>query len=280
MSWLYWPVVVEACLGANCSDGEQFVTSKTIPTQSKSSRQESETGSSTTPQSGTMLERSTGIPGLDMWISSLQVSHASHSASQEKDSEEKTDEIYGQIPSGSFVRYDRVSHCWRTFQRSFLLDTLEPFSESWPRAGTTCVGIAFQRQPSALRTREIDYGLWPTPRANERGDYQYDQGDHTKPRLTLQGLAKKFPTPTSSMMTYQDMEDARTSGTKRKLIPTPVSSNWKNRETSHHSRDLQKFIGGTLNPNWVEWLMGYPIGWTALEPLEMARFQLWLEQHG
>ena len=259
-------------MGANYSDGEQFVMSKTTPTQSKSSKQESETGSSTMPQSGTMLEHSTGIPGLDMWISLLQVSHASHSASQEKDSEEKTVGIYGQILSGSFAKYDRDTHCWRTYQRSFLLDTLEPFSESWPRAGTMCVGIAFQRQPLAPLTRETDYGLWPTPRASKWG-----LPDSHGRKMDLK---KKYPTPTSSMMTYQDMEDARISGTKRKLIPTPVASNWKNRETSQHSRDLQKYVGGTLNPNWIEWLMGYPIGWTALEPLEMARFQLWLEQHG
>jgi hypothetical protein len=25
---------------------------------------------------------------------------------------------------------------------------------------------------------------------------------------------------------------------------------------------------GTLNADWVEWLMGWPIGWTKLEPLE------------
>jgi hypothetical protein len=23
---------------------------------------------------------------------------------------------------------------------------------------------------------------------------------------------------------------------------------------------------GALNPPWVEWLMGFPLGWTALEP--------------
>jgi hypothetical protein len=25
---------------------------------------------------------------------------------------------------------------------------------------------------------------------------------------------------------------------------------------------------GTLNPTWVEWLMGFPLGWTVLEPSE------------
>jgi hypothetical protein len=38
--------------------------------------------------------------------------------------------------------------------------------------------------------------------------------------------------------------------------------------------------GGQLNPEWVEWLMGWPIGWTALEPLAMDRYRSWLQQHG
>jgi hypothetical protein len=40
------------------------------------------------------------------------------------------------------------------------------------------------------------------------------------------------------------------------------------------------FNGGKLNPTWVEWLMGWPLGWTDLKPLEMDKFQKWLEQHG
>lgn len=44
---------------------------------------------------------------------------------------------------------------------------------------------------------------------------------------------------------------------------------------------LEKFgqIGGKLNPDWEEWLMGWPIGWSALEPLEMGRFHSWRLQH-
>ena len=29
-------------------------------------------------------------------------------------------------------------------------------------------------------------------------------------------------------------------------------------------------VGGNLNPMWVEWLMGYPTGYTDLKPLETA----------
>jgi hypothetical protein len=45
-------------------------------------------------------------------------------------------------------------------------------------------------------------------------------------------------------------------------------------------KTAQEWAGGTLNPNWVEWLMGWPIGWTDLKPLEMGKFQRWLDLHG
>jgi hypothetical protein len=38
--------------------------------------------------------------------------------------------------------------------------------------------------------------------------------------------------------------------------------------------------GGQLNSDWVEWLMGWPIGWTDLRPLAMDRFRQWLDSHG
>ena len=36
---------------------------------------------------------------------------------------------------------------------------------------------------------------------------------------------------------------------------------------------------GQLNPDWVEWFMGWPIGWTELKPLAMDKFQEWRQQH-
>lgn len=37
---------------------------------------------------------------------------------------------------------------------------------------------------------------------------------------------------------------------------------------------------GRVNPTWSEWLMGFPSGWSAIEPLEMHRFHEWQQQHG
>jgi len=39
-------------------------------------------------------------------------------------------------------------------------------------------------------------------------------------------------------------------------------------------------VGGTPNPEWIEWVMGWPIGMTATTPLETDRFRSWLLSHG
>lgn len=88
--------------------------------------------------------------------------------------------------------------------------------------------------------------LFPTPRARESGDYQYSRGNHDKPVLTLSGYAKMYATPVA--------RDHRT-GTGQQY---PRSRNLSDQvATEGH--------GGRLNPTWVEWLMGLPIGWTDLD---------------
>lgn len=91
------------------------------------------------------------------------------------------------------------------------------------------------------------------------------------------------------MRTEQDMEQARFEGTdprrpiyaKAALYPTPKAQNVNS--PSNHGEggpDLQTVIGGSLNPPWVEWLMGWPIGWTDLEPLATGKFRQWQHSHG
>lgn len=37
---------------------------------------------------------------------------------------------------------------------------------------------------------------------------------------------------------------------------------------------------GNLNPDWTEWFMGWPIKWSALNPLATDKFHQWLRSHG
>jgi len=72
MSWLYLPESVEGYSPqSTCSDGIQCATSSKRPIQLKYSKHEFKTDCSTSRQSGTTCERSTGHPGVDAWILSL-----------------------------------------------------------------------------------------------------------------------------------------------------------------------------------------------------------------
>ncbi len=44
--------------------------------------------------------------------------------------------------------------------------------------------------------------------------------------------------------------------------------------------NLRTEVGGALNADWTEWLMGWPTGFSALAPLAMDKYRQWLRSHG
>ena len=86
-------------------------------------------------------------------------------------------------------------------------------------------------------------------------------------RLTFVKESGSWPTPTS-----RDHKD--------------TAKNWEDLAKYKHKKRLACSVAdrdqtpGQLNPPWVEWLMGFPIEWTALKPLETDRFLWWLREHG
>jgi hypothetical protein len=71
----------------------------------------------------------------------------------------------------------------------------------------------------------------------------------------------------------------------REQLPTPQARDYRSGQQSRwddpeRSRNLNDKIGGKLNPQWVEWLMGWPIGWTDLAALETDKWQQWRQWHG
>jgi hypothetical protein len=130
--------------------------------------------------------------------------------------------------------------------------------------------------------------LWPTPCATEaRQGLQIRRSGKKGKQQSLSTAVRIFPTPTASMHTIQDLEQARYHSSKRppyqECYPTPAATDWKTgyrtdtaagkeqrEKRSKPLRDHQA-PGGQLNPTWVEWLMGWPLGWTDLRPLVMDR---------
>jgi DNA (cytosine-5)-methyltransferase 1 len=50
--------------------------------------------------------------------------------------------------------------------------------------------------------------------------------------------------------------------------------------TIEEAKSMGAGNGGKLNPTWVEWLMGWPLEWTDLKPLETGRFPCARQQLG
>ena len=133
----------------------------------------------------------------------------------------------------------------------------------------------------ALRSRQ----MLPTPRANDaekRGNI-----DPTNPRNGLAGWVK-WQTPTADDALNREKGKWNSRGEPKPsaqvMLPTPTVQDAKNNGApSQHERNsapLNVVAGGKLNPRWVEWLMGWPIGWTSYAPLGMGRFQQWRDSHG
>lgn len=152
--------------------------------------------------------------------------------------------------------------------------------------------------------------MYPTPNSTDhKGAGQLGRRPRHDDDLPSRVARDLLPTPTESMRTVGDMEQARFAGddpnrptyeeASKKIWPTPKETPSGpdyarvNREGSggddlatavakmyptmdegaakgrgQASADQRHRLGGSLNPTWVEWLMGFPIGWTVSRPSE------------
>jgi hypothetical protein len=181
----------------------------------------------------------------------------------------------GNIWRASLAKYDPNTSSWKTAQCSLLEDSTLSLL-TLPRWGLMQDGALYP-QPTLVQTiKEKESGLWPTPN-------------------TLEGLA---PKKLDRIMEYNNKSRPGRSYASMNLReqvvygkipiwPTPMSTEHKaNRQTrENHQNGLTQAVlaaetGGTLNPNWVEWLMGWPPGWSDLKPLVMDKSHYVQQQHG
>ncbi len=155
---------------------------------------------------------------------------------------------YGLNSTDSLASFDLDTSSWRTSQLC-LLGGLDEFSETWPRAGLMRNGTVYPRVPLAPLTDVIVSGLLPTPVAKDDG------------KSFEAHMAMKARMPGGPRKTCTSLAVMARSG----MWPTPSASEHKYRLQgfSQQSKCLNALARGQLNPTWVEWLMGYPLGWTA-----------------
>ena len=190
---------------------------------------------------------------------------------------------------------------------------LEPSSKTWPRWGIMQGGVLLELGTSLTAlTGETECGYWPTATTDTSlRKKKYSQGGTP---LSLAVQHSHWLTPTcfdGTKATKRWREDFQ-NGLVAQVYnpdhwPTPLSRDHKGgsapqgltrKDGKSRMDNLPNVVayGGLstrqmnqlnqsssrkttqLNPSWVEWLMGWPIGWTDLKPLEMDKYhnvQLW-----
>jgi hypothetical protein len=116
--------------------------------------------------------------------------------------------------------------------------------------------LLFRLVASELVTSEIASGLLPTLTAQSYGTNQGGAAGRVgKVRPSLDTMARQGLLPTLTARDHKS--DSCTPAFRAK------------RDGMTMGKTLPWTLGGLLNPQWCESFMGYPQGWTALEPSEM-----------
>jgi hypothetical protein len=100
---------------------------------------------------------------------------------------------------------------------------------------------AYPLRPLALPTSAIGSGSWPTPTAE----------DGESKGMSAKRLATRAPDNLATAVRFA----------------SPAARDWRSgrgRSENGHTPQPPEQIGGQLNPDWVELLMGLPKGWTRL----------------
>ena len=172
-------------------------------------------------------------------------------------------------PLGCLARMCLESSAWNS-TRCYLI---------WNVSVTPHKRLLFRLSASMPRTEGTGFGLWPTPTVSSQAQVAWDKTPGQTGGTTLKGAVLEsmglWPTPTKAI---SDGGQSSRSGKRKgellltgmaRMFPTPTTQDASNNggasQMNRNTLPLNAVVGGSLNPTWVEWLMGYPAGWTDLE---------------
>ena len=200
---------------------------------------------------------------------------ASQLVSQENKKEKMTIDTYSQKCLESLKRLNPdgllVKMC-KTLLISQMEQSSKTLLKGWkPKISKSNV-LVFQLVHKVLGTKEKESGLLPTPTTDSVSERtkKYKQGGTP---LTM-AVRQMYPTPNATNINTPQpdrVEQVNSGGfILRKKNKPHMTYGARLQDVMHH---LDKKPGGTLNPEFVEFLMGYPKKWTDLEKTESKHLE-------
>jgi hypothetical protein len=271
MSWLFSQVLVVEYLGDTYLDGEQSALSSGNNTQLAYLPQDKMTEFSRLSRFGMMFKPLTESLGEELLMSYRAGFHAKTLVQQEKEQELKENALgCGERWQGLLARLDQSSFLWKTAQCS-LLEDLEQSLEIWPNWGSMRNGVCWEQMMWEQTTTENEYGYWLTPTATAISGRSQEAMEYRTKQRESQGHKTVQPGNLAEQVMYSGKVPCKDMK-KPTMLPTPTAHNSKEgaypAEFTRKTPTLATHAGGKLNPMWTEWLMGWPLGWTDLKPLE------------
>jgi hypothetical protein len=210
--------------------------------------------------SGRILKPSQQKYFEEKYLASLEDIPVSRSVARGSEKEKKTQGTYGHTSENMSGQLD-------LFGASLRMSEATPrwgYGEScpiWKKMVTERSGACSARRKQARLTNASECSSWPTPRAGNPGSRKPGTGGKI-----LAEEAKIHAGPPAQ-------EKSSTSGKNHGSWPTPRVGGHEKAETSIKRGRGVSLTGAVakdatqtpkLNPNWVEQLMGLPVGWTQL----------------
>ncbi len=219
-------------------------------------------------------------------------SRASRGAMPDSDEARKTTAISGRKCADSLARYSPLGSLAKTLLESSAWASTRCYL-TWKHSATPANRLLFRLVPSMPRTDAIGSGLWRTPSHQDPGvkadrlvtkDGQPARigaraYDKETGRLCQVSLKQQVMMPTPDANCWKSGERGTGTGGGEQLsnhyvamLPTPRHGDGhKGTRTAEGAAkevarnkgpDLSAVAGGSLNPEWVEALMGFPPGFT------------------
>lgn len=167
---------------------------------------------------------------LNPLTSSVVDTPANHFQWQEAGKGKMTHAISGQNSLDLFAIYDQNLHSWKMLQDTFPWDSDE-LSGTWPKSGTMQNGKCYLQDSLEPSIYDEGFSYWATPRS----------------------------TPWMSMALEK---------IQKYLGRDFGNSNLEDQVTIKLLQMNKNLNGLFMNPEWGEWLMGFPIGWSDLNAVE------------